>query len=84
MTDIVESVRRVAGIMHEIAAASREQSSGIDQVNRAIGTMGEVTRQNAALVEQTVAVASSLEEQAMQLSQAVSVFKLDGKKHEYH
>ena len=84
MTDIVESVRRVAGIMHEIASASREQSSGIDQVNRAIGTMGEVTQQNASLVEQTVAVASSLEEQAMQLSQAVSVFKLDGKKHEYH
>ncbi|MBA5689660.1 methyl-accepting chemotaxis protein [Rugamonas apoptosis] len=77
MKDIVESVRRVAGIMHEIASASREQSSGIDQVNRAIGSMGEVTQQNAGLVEQTVAVSSCLEDQAMQLSQAVSVFKLD-------
>ncbi|HJV00530.1 MAG TPA: methyl-accepting chemotaxis protein [Burkholderiaceae bacterium] len=78
MRDIVASVQRVAGIMHEIASASREQSSGIDQVNRAIGSMGEVTQQNAGLVEQTVAVSSCLDEQAMQLSQAVSVFKLDG------
>ncbi|MFJ1470042.1 methyl-accepting chemotaxis protein [Massilia orientalis] len=77
MTEIVESVQRVAGIMHAIAFASREQSRGIDQVNRVIGSMGEVTQQNAALVEQTVAVASTLEEQATQLSQAVSVFRLD-------
>jgi aerotaxis receptor len=74
--EIVASVQRVAGIMHDIASASREQSSGIDQVNRAIGSMGDATQQNAALVEQTVAVASSLEEQTMQLAQAVSVFKL--------
>jgi aerotaxis receptor len=77
MKEIVASVQRVAGIMHDIASASREQSSGIDQVNRAIGNMGDATQQNAALVEQTVAVASSLEEQTMQLAQAVSVFKLD-------
>ena len=77
MKEIVASVRRVAGIMHDIVSASREQSSGIDQVNLAIGSMGEATQQNAALVEQTVAVASSLEEQTMQLAQAVSVFKLD-------
>jgi aerotaxis receptor len=76
MTEIIGSVQRVADIMNEIAAASSEQSSGIDQVNRAIGQMDENTQQNAALVEQAASAAASLNEQAMQLSQAVSVFNL--------
>ena len=76
MTEVLESVQRVATIMNEIAGASREQSTGIDQVNQAITDMDEVTQQNAALVEQAAAAAASLDEQAGQLSQAVSVFKV--------
>ncbi|MES2012217.1 MAG: methyl-accepting chemotaxis protein [Pseudomonadota bacterium] len=77
MTEIVSSVQRVTDIMSEIAAASGEQSAGIDQVNNAITSMDEVTQQNAALVEQAAAAAESLVEQAIQLSNVVSVFKLD-------
>ena len=51
MQEIVASVRRVSDIIGEIAAASQEQSSGIDQVNKAVSQMDEVTQQNAALVE---------------------------------
>ena len=76
MQEIVASVKRVTDIMGEISAASEEQSNGIDQVNRAVSQMDEVTQQNAALVEQAAAAAGSLEEQAGQLSKAVSVFKL--------
>ncbi len=76
MEEIVASVKRVTDIMAEIAAASIEQSSGIEQVNQAITQMDEVTQQNAALVEEAAAAAESLEEQAQVLSQAVSVFKV--------
>jgi hypothetical protein len=69
-------VKRVTDIMGEISAASEEQSGGIDQVNRAVAQMDEVTQQNAALVEQAAAAAGSLEEQAKHLTRAVSVFKL--------
>jgi hypothetical protein len=72
----VASVKRVTDIMGEISAASEEQSGGIDQVNRAVSQMDEVTQQNAALVEQAAAAAGSLEEQAKQLTRAVAVFKL--------
>jgi methyl-accepting chemotaxis protein len=78
MDEIVTSVKRVTDIMSEIAAASQEQSSGIEQVNQAVGQMDEVTQQNSALVEQAAAAAESLQDQATQLAQAVSVFKLDG------
>jgi uncharacterized phage infection (PIP) family protein YhgE len=64
--------------MSEIAAASQEQSAGIEQVNQAITQMDDATQQNAALVEQAAAAAESLEEQVDALNQAVSVFKLDG------
>jgi methyl-accepting chemotaxis protein-1 (serine sensor receptor) len=77
MQDIVTSVRRVTDIMGEISAASNEQSSGIEQVNRAVSQMDEVTQQNAALVEEAAAAAGSLEEQATRLREAVAVFKLD-------
>ena len=76
MNDIVGSVARVTDIMSEVSAASQEQSAGIEQVNQAVIQMDQVTQQNAALVEQAAAAAASLEEQAAQLSQAVSVFKL--------
>ena len=52
MQDIVASVQRVTDIMGEIAAASAEQADGIEQVNRAVSQMDEVTQQNAALVEE--------------------------------
>jgi len=76
MEEVVASIARVAGIMSDIAEASREQSSGIEQVGLAITQMDEVTQQNAALVEEAAAAAESLEEQARTLQQAVSVFQL--------
>ncbi|OZI45008.1 methyl-accepting chemotaxis protein [Bordetella genomosp. 5] len=77
MQEIVASVKRVTDIMGEISAASDEQSSGIDQVNRAVAQMDEVTQQNAALVEEAAAAAGSLQEQAQRLAEAVSVFKIN-------
>ncbi len=76
MTQINEAVRRVTDIMTEIAAASEEQSDGIEQVNKAVTQMDEVTQQNAALVEQAAAAAVSLEEQATRMSGVVGVFRL--------
>ena len=78
MQQVVDSVQRVTSIMGEITLATAEQSQGIAQVNEAIGHMDGVTQQNAALVEQAAAAAESLQEQAAQLEQAVSVFKLGG------
>ena len=74
MEGIVDSVKRVTTIMGEILMASQEQSIVIEQVNRAIGGMDDVTQQNAALMEQATA---SLRKQTESLSQAVSVFGLD-------
>jgi methyl-accepting chemotaxis protein len=76
MQDIVESVQRVTDMIGEITAASTEQSSGIAQVNQAVGNLDQMTQQNAALVEQSAAAAQSLREQAEQLAQVVSTFKL--------
>ncbi|KVE33931.1 methyl-accepting chemotaxis protein [Burkholderia sp. TSV86] len=77
MSDVIGAVRRVTDIMGEIASASEEQSSGIDQVSRALAQMDEVTQQNAALVEQAAAAAQALDEQASRLRQTVSMFQLD-------
>ncbi|MBY0243800.1 MAG: PAS domain S-box protein [Burkholderiaceae bacterium] len=76
MEEMIASVRRVTGVMGEIAAASAEQSTGIEQVNTAVLQMDEVTQQNAALVEQAAAAAVSLEEQTANVVQALDVFKL--------
>ncbi|WP_321791053.1 methyl-accepting chemotaxis protein [Caballeronia sp. J97] len=76
MNEIIGAVQRVTDIMGEIAAASEEQSSGIDQVSRAVTQMDEVTQQNAALVEEAAAAAQSLEDQAARLRQAVAVFQV--------
>ncbi len=78
MEEIVAAIRGVTTIMSEISAASMEQTSGIEQVNQAIGQMDDVTQQNAALVEQAAAAAESLEEQTQTLAVTVSHFKLDG------
>jgi ABC-type transporter Mla subunit MlaD len=78
MGEIVTSVKRVTDIMSEIAAASHEQSAGIEQVNQAVGQMDEMTQQNATLVEEAAAAAESLREQTDRLAEAVSVFRVDG------
>lgn len=77
MGEIVVAIKRVTDIMSEIAAASAEQSTGIEEVNGAVSQMDEMTQQNAALVEQAAAAAESMQEQASVLSQAVAVFKFD-------
>jgi methyl-accepting chemotaxis protein-1 (serine sensor receptor) len=77
MSDVIGAVQRVTDIMGEIAAASEEQSTGIDQVARAVTQMDEVTQQNAALVEEAAAAAQSLEEQAGRLRATVAVFQID-------
>ena len=77
MGEIVSAVRKVTEIMGEITVASREQSTGIEQVNRAVTQMDGATQQNAGMVEQAAAAAESLAEQADVLARAVSVFKLE-------
>jgi len=85
MGEVVISVKRVTDIVGEIATASQEQSVGIEQVNHAITQMDEVTQQNAALVEQAAAAAASLQEQAANLAQVVSVFNTgNGHAHLHH
>jgi uncharacterized phage infection (PIP) family protein YhgE len=79
MEQIVTSVQQVATIMNEIASASHEQSMGIEQINQAVTQMDEVTQQNAALVEEAAAAAQSMQDQAGNLLQVVSIFKLDDK-----
>jgi methyl-accepting chemotaxis protein len=78
MGEIVQAVRRVTDIMGEISAASEEQSTGIEGVNRALTQMDDVTQQNAALVEQAAAAAASLEEQTRQLKNVVARWRVDG------
>jgi methyl-accepting chemotaxis protein len=76
MTEVVGSIRRVTDLMGEISAASIEQSAGVSQVSEAVTSLDQVTQQNAALVEEMAAAASSLKSQAQELVQRVSVFKL--------
>jgi methyl-accepting chemotaxis protein-1 (serine sensor receptor) len=76
MTEVVGSIRRVTDLMGEISAASIEQSAGVSQVSEAVTSLDQVTQQNAALVEEMAAAASSLKSQAQELVQTVSVFKL--------
>jgi methyl-accepting chemotaxis protein len=74
ITQAVQSVKQVTDLVGEISIASDEQSVGIEQVNKALLQMDDVTRQNAALVEQAAAATGSLESQAKQLAQAVQAF----------
>ncbi|MGK5081211.1 methyl-accepting chemotaxis protein [Janthinobacterium sp. HLX7-2] len=76
MEQVVASVRQLASIMSEITVASREQSAGIGEINTAVTHMDAMTQQNAALVEQAAAAAESLQEQAVDLAQAVGMFRL--------
>jgi methyl-accepting chemotaxis protein len=76
MAEIVGSVQRVSEIIAQMAAASREQATGIQEVGQAINQMDHVTQQNAAMVEEASAAAASLKEQAAHLVDAVAVFRV--------
>jgi len=77
MDDVVKSVQRVTSIVGEITLASQEQSTGIAEIGSAITLMDQATQQNAALVEQATAAAQSLQQQAVELADAVAGFVLD-------
>ncbi len=74
MTEVVDQVKRVSDLLAEITLASKEQSLGISQVGQAVGLLDEMTQQNAAMVEQSSAAATSLSDQALRLREAVNVF----------
>jgi methyl-accepting chemotaxis protein len=77
MQEIVSSIQRVTDILGEISSASSEQTTGLGQVSEAVVHMNQATQQNAALVEQSAAAASSLRQQADELVHSVAVFQLD-------
>jgi methyl-accepting chemotaxis protein len=77
LDEIVTAVKKVADIIAEISAASQEQASGIEQVNKAVMQMDQITQQNAALVEETAAASQSMTQQAGGLQGLVSQFRLD-------
>lgn len=77
LTEIVSSVKNVSDIILEISAASEEQASGIDQVNKAIMVVDETTQQNAALVEQVTSASQSMKSQSEELLRRMALFKLE-------
>ena len=77
LSGIVSGVQQVAKLISEIAAASKEQASALDEINSAVASMDEMTQKNAALVEETTAAAQSMAGQASDLSVLVSFFKLN-------
>ncbi|HNM40978.1 MAG TPA: methyl-accepting chemotaxis protein, partial [Giesbergeria sp.] len=81
MQEVVAAVRRVTDLMGEISAASTEQSQGVSQVGEAVVQMDQVTQQNAALVEEMAAAATSLKGQSLELVQSVEVFRLGQEQH---
>jgi PAS domain S-box-containing protein len=78
LTEIVDGVKKVGDIIAEIAAASTEQSNGIDQVNKAVASMDEVTQQNAALAEQTSAASAAMSDNAAEMNETMGFFKTSG------
>ncbi len=77
LTEIVDSIKKVADLVSDIATASTEQSTGIDQINKALTQMDEVTQQNSALVEENAATAKTLEQQSATMTAEVNVFRID-------
>ncbi|HZD89804.1 MAG TPA: methyl-accepting chemotaxis protein [Pseudolabrys sp.] len=77
LTEIVDSIKKVAALVSDIAVASTEQSTGIEQINKALTQMDEVTQQNSALVEENAATAKTLEQQSAAMSAEVNVFRID-------
>ncbi len=78
LSEIVELIKKVATIVSDIAHASMEQASGIEQVNKALAQMDEVTQQNSALVEENAATSKTLEHQAKAMDERVAFFQIDG------
>jgi methyl-accepting chemotaxis protein len=76
LTEITDSIKQVADLVSDIAAASAEQSTGIDQVNKALAQMDEVTQQNSALVEENAATAKTLESQAKAMDERIAFFRI--------
>jgi methyl-accepting chemotaxis protein len=76
LTEIVESIKKVAVVVSDIANASAEQATGIDEINRALNQMDEATQQNSALVEENAATAKTLEHQAKAMDEQVSFFQI--------
>jgi methyl-accepting chemotaxis protein len=76
--EIVDSIKKVTAVVNEIANASMEQSTGIEQINKALTQMDEVTQQNSALVEENAATAKTLEHQAKSMDERVAGFRLRG------
>ncbi|MES2606204.1 MAG: methyl-accepting chemotaxis protein, partial [Pseudomonadota bacterium] len=79
LEEIVASVKKVNDIISEIAAASSEQSSGLNEINRSVTDMDKTTQQNAALVEEAAAASEALGQQAESLEELISFFELDTK-----
>ncbi|WP_017923792.1 methyl-accepting chemotaxis protein, partial [Burkholderia glumae] len=75
MDDLVVQVKRVADLIAEISSSTSEQSVGVEQVDRAVVDLDNITQQNAALVEQSAAASESLRQQATSLVDAVGVFR---------
>jgi methyl-accepting chemotaxis protein len=80
IAEIMDSVKKLTDIVAEIAAASEEQASGVEQVNRAVTQMDDATQQNAALVEEAAAAAKSMQQQTLELVASVSYFKSGGQR----
>ena len=75
---MVGAIGKVNTIVSAISNASREQAEGVIQVGEAITQMDQVTQQNAALVEEMAAAATSLNSQSQELVQAISIFQVEG------
>jgi methyl-accepting chemotaxis protein len=78
LNEIVDGVKKVGDIIAEIAAASAEQTAGIEQVNQAVTSLDEMTQQNAALAEQTSAASASMSDNANEMQTAMSFFNTSG------
>lgn len=76
MESVVQSVSNVSVIINDIAIASKEQSNGITEINKAVSQMDQMTQQNAALVEEAAAASASLNDQSNKLAQTVNFFKV--------
>jgi methyl-accepting chemotaxis protein len=75
--EVVESIKGVSKVIADIASASSEQSTGIEQINIALNQMDEVTQQNSALVEENAATAKTLEQQAGAMDERIAIFKIE-------
>jgi methyl-accepting chemotaxis protein/CHASE3 domain sensor protein len=76
LSEIVDSIKKVSQIVADIASASAEQATGVEQINKALTQMDEVTQQNSALVEENAATAKTLEQQARSMDERVAFFRL--------